>query len=428
MRSADSHDGNRIAALPPLPSPKDARARWDLPVFSSWLLFLAVMAKPLSDAFYQVTAVKYGYMLLLGCASVLCKYGQVFQGAAADPRNKALPGYIGLIMLYFIFLFILGATYGGSLEEIFKIISPFVFFVLVAYAADRWLLPALAIGAVLTVLVNAAMLPFDYGWVMWGSVRTFKGYYFFKTDLAYALSFSVLLYAIYTRYRITPMLALLMLVASVEVFLANSRLNYLNFLCVLLFIGIKQGWSLRSMLRFGLLFALLAIVVTLALVHDPTHLLGFNTSSEAAFTQGRNITWDHLIAAQKESSPLQWLFGRGQFADLALSAQWVGVEATLTSQAHDAHNEFLHMIFTQGITGCVFEIALWAMTFRMSSSPLMPRWARGTSAVALLLYLLQGMTAVMSSYATKTWPLVMVLLALRQISRTPDPAEPVRPA
>ena len=426
MRSADSDHGKRMVVAPSLPSANAAPARRNLPVFSSWLLLLTVIAKPLSDAFYQVTAVKYGYMLLLGCAALLGKYGQVFQGTTADPRNKALPVYIGLILLYFVFLSVLGLIAGGSLEEIFKIISPFVFFLLVAYAADRWLVPALAIGAALTVLVNAAMLPFDAGWVIWGTVRTFKGYYFFKTDLAYALSYSVLLYALYTQYKITPLLSLLTLFASIEVFLANSRLNYLNFLCVILFIGVKQARSRRALRRFALLVTLLAIAVTLALVHDPAHLLGFNFSNEAAFTQGRSITWTHLIAAQRESSALQWFFGHGPFADLALSARWAGVDATLTGQAYNAHNEFLHMIYTQGAIGCALAIALWVMTFRLSCSRLMPRWARGTGAVALLLYLLQGMTAVTSSFATKTWPLVMVLLALRQISREPGAAQATR--
>lgn len=385
-----------------------------MPVFSSWPLLFLVMAKPLTDAFYEEAVVKYGYMFLLGFASLFAKYGQIFQGAKPDPRNKSLFAYIWLITLYFFFHFGLAIAYGGSLSEIFKIVSPFVFFVLVAYAADRWLVYALAGGAVLTIVINAAMLPFDYGWVMWGSVRTFKGYYFFKTDLAYALSFSVLLYAFYARNSITPMLALLTLIAAVEVILANSRLNYLTFLCVVIFIAVKQGVSLRSILRFGLLFGLLALVVVL--LYDPTKLLGFDISNEAAFTQGRSVTWRNLLDAQGDSSLLQWLFGRGPYADLILSADLKGIGET----AHNAHNEVLHLLFTQGIFGSALYIALWVKTYRMSHSPNMPAWTRGTAAMALLLFMLQGMTAVVSSFATKTWPLVMVLLALRSLGYSDD--------
>jgi hypothetical protein len=414
----DSHafsGGNSTQiGLPISMPPSVVRRQLDLPPFSSLPLLLLVMFKPLTDAFYEVEAVKYGYILLLGCASLFAKSGQVFQGATADPRNKSLLAYIWLIAMYFIFQFGLVLVYGGNLSEIFKIVSPFVFFLLVAYAADRWLIYALAGGAVLTIVVNAAMLPFDFGWVNWGSVKTFKGYYYFKTDLAYALCFSVLLYAFHSRNSITPVLASLMLIAAVEVVLANSRLNYLSFLCVALFIAVKEGVSLRSIIRYGLLFGFLAVVAMN--LYDPTKLLGFDTTNEAAFTQGRSVTWERLFNAQANSSPLEWLFGRGAFADLILSQ-----EATRgTQEAHNAHNEILHLLFTQGIFGTIFYFILWVRTFRMSHVPNMPSWARGTGAVALFLFVLQSMTAVLSSFATKTWPLVMVLLALRGMSSAED--------
>ncbi len=406
-----SNTGKAILANPPiaLPTLHIPSQKWDMPPFSSWLLLFMVLAKPLADAFYEVSAVKYGYMLLLGFASLFAKYGQVFQRAKPDPRNESLLALIWLIILYFFSQFGLAITYGGSLQEIFKIISPFVFFVLVAYAADRWMIYALAAMAVLTIVINAALLPFDYGWVTWGSVKTFKGYYFFKTDLAYALCFSLLLYAFYARNSISPILAILTLIAAVEVILSNSRLNYLSFFFVVVFLAVKEGMSLRTIIRYGLLFGLLALVVVL--VYDPTKLLGFDTSNKEAFTQGRTVTWGHLLDAQADSSLLQWMFGRGAYADLILSADFAGIGET----AHNAHNEILHLLFTQGILGSALYIAIWVKTFRMSYSPNMPAWARGTGAMALMLFMLQGMTTVVSSFATKTWPLIMVLLALRSL-------------
>jgi len=404
--------------LPILPlSPATSNKR-DLPPFSSVPLLFLVMVKPLTDAFYEVEAVKYGYILLLIFASIFAKIGHTFSGTPTDPRNKSLFAYIWLIALYFAFLFGQAITYGGTLSEIFKIVSPFVFFALVIYGADRWLIYALAAGAVLTIVVNAGFLPFGFGWVTWGSVKTFKGYYFFKTDLAYALSFSVLIYAFYARNSITPMLAVLMLIAAVEVILANSRLNYLTFICVAIFIAAKEGVSLRSMVRYGLLFTVLGAVVVL--LYDPTKFLGFDTSNEAGFTQGRNVTWGHLFEALANYSPLEWLFGRGAYADLIVSME----NSSIGQMAHNAHNEYLHTLITQGILGSVLYILLWLRTFRMSDIPDMPGWARGTGAMALFLFLLQGMTAVVSSFATKTWPLVMVLLALRSLLNANDLNKP----
>lgn len=399
--SRNSIQVRRLISLPPFPA---KRGKFDRPPFSSFPLLFMVMVKPLTDAFYEVEVVKYAYMLLLALASLFARCGHESQRYEADPRNKSLLAYIYLIALYFCFQFGLATIYGGSWTEIFKVISPFVFFLLVAYSADRWLIYALATGAALTIVINAALLPFDFGWVMWGSVKTFKGYYFFKTDLAYSLCFAVLIYAFYARNSVTPVWALLTLLAAAEVILANSRLNYLSFLCVVIFIAVKEGISLRSIFRYSLLFWLLASAIVF--LYDPTKLLGFDATNEEAFTQGRNVIWRHLLAALADYSPPEWLFGRGPGSDSVFSAE-------LTGAGNNAHNEILHSLYTQGLFGSALYIVLWLKMFRISNSPEMPQWARGTGALALLLFLLQGMTTVMSSYATKTWPLVMVLLAMR---------------
>ena len=411
---SNSGSASRVGRITSCPSSLPGRKKWNWPPFSSFPLLFLVMAKPLTDAFYEVEAVKYGYMLLLLCASLFAKYGQVIQGYPADPRNKSLLAYIFMIALYFYYQFGLAITYGGSLSEIFKLISPFVFFVLMAYAADRWLVYALAIGAAMTIVINAAFLPFDFGWVYWGDIRTFKGYYFFKTDLAYSLCFAVLLYAFYKRNKITPDLALLILIAAAEVVLANSRLNYLSFLLVVIFLALKEGFTVRSIISYSFLLGVLGVVV--ALLYDPKKLLGFDTTNEAAFTQGRSVTWDHLAASLMDFAPVDWLFGKGAFADLLLSADINGPGQI----AHNAHNEILHLIYTQGFIGTVFYFSLWYMMFKMSHTSNMPKWARGTDSLALSLYILQGMTAVLSSFATKTWPLVMVLLAVRGLRNVAD--------
>jgi len=387
-----------------------ASGKREWPPFSSMPLLFLVMVKPLTDAFYEVEAVKYVYILLLIFAAFFAKFGLILQRAPVDPRNKSLFGYIWLIIFYFLFHFGLSLFYLGSMSEVFKIISPFVFFVLVAFAADRWLIYAMAAGAVLAIVINGALFPFDFAWATWGSVRTFKGYYFFKTDLAYALCFSVLLVAIFMKNKITPVLAGLILLAAGEVILANSRLNYLSFLLLAIFLAVKEGVSLRSVIRYGLLFGLLAVIVLV--LYDPTKFLGFDASNEAAFTQGRSVTWGHLIDELAGYKPIEWLFGRGVFADLILSFQLTAAG----SAAHNAHNEVLHMLFTEGIFGSIFYILLWVRMFRMSLSKDLPAWARGTGAIALTLFLLQSLTAIVSSFATKTWPLVMVLLALRGLT------------
>lgn len=379
--------------------------RW--PPFSSWLLLMLVVAKPLSDALYEIEAVKYLYIVLLAGGAFLARVGHAFRGTPVDARNRYLAAYIFLTAGYFYYLFGLMLTYGGSLSGIFKIVSPFAFFVLVAFANDRWLIHALVLAAVLTIVVNAALLPFDFGWVQWGSVRTFKGYYYFKTDLAYALVFSLLIVAFYLKNRITSLLAFLMLLVAVQVVFANSRLNYLTLLCVLFFLAIKQGFKARLLLIYAALATAVGAIAFLMI--DPSQLLGFDFSNMGSFSQGRNEIWAGLWAGMKQFALSDWLFGRGYFGDSALLAD----NSAAGTNIHNAHNELLYLVTTQGFVGLCVYAGLWFGMYHMCRAADAPPWARGTLAVAIVIFLFQGLTANTSPFATKTWPLVMVFLAVR---------------
>ena len=387
------------------------------PPFSSWLLLALIVAKPLSDALYEIDAVKYLYIMLLAAGALLARVGHAFGRDGADSRNRQLVAYVFLLVGYFYYLFGGALVHGGSLSAIFKIVSPFAFFALVAFANDRWLIHALAAAAVLAIVVNAALLPFDFGWTQWGSARTFKGYYFFKTDLAYALVFSLLVAAFYFRNRITPLLGVLMLLTAVQVVFANSRLNYVTLLCVFLFLGIKQGLGVRLLLGYGALVAVLAGVVMVAV--DPSQLLGFDTSDMRSFSQGRSDIWASLWAGIQNFTAREWLFGQGFFADSRLVAEY----SRAGQDIHNAHNELLHLLATQGIVGLCVYIGLWVWMYRMCRPRQMPAWARGTLLTAVLVFAFQGVTTVMSPFATKTWPLVMVFLAVRCVDFSPRGAD-----
>ena len=314
-----------------------ASANDNSPPFSLWPLLLVIIAKPLADAFYETNAVKYGYMLALFYTAYFARCGHALNRTRGEASGDGVLGFVGLVAVYFYFLFGLGISFGGSLQQMFKIVSPFIFFALVAFAAGRHMGPALAIGAALLIVANAALIPFDFGWKTWGGVKTFKGIYYFKTDLAYALTLSVLMLAIHFRFAARPLLLATMALAALQVVLANSRLNYLAYALVLAFIAVQGGMSLRNLVRYGLLTAALAAIV--AYTYGANKMLGFDVGNLGAFMQGRNQIWYHLFDSLLGFSPLQWLFGKGMYADILLSA-----EKTNIYLAHNAHNEFLHLI------------------------------------------------------------------------------------
>jgi len=287
----------------------------------------------------------------------------------------------------------------------------------VVAAADESLPFAIAIGAVLNIVANAALLPFDYGWIYWGGPRTFKGFYLFKTDLAYSVTTSLLIFAAWNRFRLNPAYVILALIVVVEVVLANSRMNYVTLAIVLAFVAIKNGAKPMTLLIYG---AFLAIVLGVAfLLYDSTKL-GFDTSNMEGFTQGRDKVIGILLKYGLASyTASEWLFGRGLYADMMIFMESVGSGAVF-----GAHNEYLYLVITQGVVGMGLNVTAWLLLLKISRSAGPRQWASGLAGVAFLIYMVQGATTTMSVFALKTWP-VATVLALIFLSEDRDEPKPV---
>lgn len=390
-----------------------------LPTFFAIPIFLALALKSGVDAFFEVNVVKYLYFFLLVFGVFFLRTGRGFerqpQRTQADNQQSVLWVYV---MLYFSFLTLLMILKNGSPQMILKIVSPFIFFGLLVAAKDKSLPFAIALGAALNILVNAALIPFDFGWTYWGGVRTFKGFYMFKTDLSYSLATSVLIYAAWNRYKPTPDLLILALVSVAMVVLANSRANYLTMLIVLAFIAYKNGARPAVLAGYAVFLGVVAGLVVF--LYDPNKYLGFDTSNVGSFTQGRDRILEVLLRYGLATyGPLELLFGRGLYADLLIY-----MENVSDGVPHGAHNDYLYQLTTQGIFGLVMNFTGWYLVWRIANSAGPRRWARGLAFVSFLMYLVQGMTMTVSLFALKTWPLATVLLL---IYVSPDEAEVAEP-
>jgi hypothetical protein len=381
-------------------------ANMALPRFYAMPIFAALALKSGVDAFYESNGVKYLYFMFLLFGVFLLRTGKGFERS----KLKSEGSYQSMLWLvcaaYFSFLTLLMFQEGGSPQMVFKIVSPFIFFGLVVAAKEDTLPFAMAVGAVLNIVGNAALMPFDYGWIYWGAVHTFKGFYLFKTDLAYSVASSLLVYAAWVRFKVTPMYVVLATLCVIEVVLANSRMNYITLLIVLVFIAVKNGTRWTSLLGYGAFFGVLAGVAML--LYDPSKVLGFDTSNMESFTQGRDrivsVLWKYGLSTY---SPLELLFGRGLFADLIIY-----MENVSDGEAYGAHNDYLFQVMTQGITGPILNILGWWLVYKIANSAGRREWATGLAAVGFLLYLTQGFTTTTSLYALKTWPLATVLLMI----------------
>ena len=389
-----------------------------LPSFFAIPMFLALALKSGVDAAFEVNAVKYLYFSLLLFGVFFLRTGRGFsRQKGLVPPSIMQPTLWIYVVVYFTFLVMVMILLNGNPQQIFKIVSPFFFFGLMLAAADKSLPFALALGAALNILGNAALLPFEYGWTYWGGIHTFKGFYLFKTDLSYSLATSLLIYAAWRRYKPTPDLLVLALLASVMVVLANSRMNYLTLALVLVFIAFKNGARPAVLAGYA---AFLGVIAAVAMfIYDPSKYLGFDLDDMGSLTQGRDRIFEVLIRYGLATyGPLELLFGRGLYADFVLYAENVS-----DGVVHGAHNDYLFQLVSQGIFGLAMNLGGWYLLYRIAFSAGSRRWASGLAFVAFSLYFIQGMTMTVSLFALKTWPLATVLLL---IFVSPDEPEDVK--
>lgn len=386
-----------------------------LPSFFAIPIFLAVALKSGVDAFFEVNIVKYLYFFVLVFGVFFLRTAHGFSRQTVRQGVNNLQSVLWVyVMLYFTFLVLLMMLKNGTPQMIFKIVSPFVFFGLLVAAYDKSLPFALALGAVLNVVANAALLPFDFGWTYWGGIRTFKGFYMFKTDLSYSLAASVLIYAAWNRYKPTPEFLMLALVSVVMVVLSNSRANFATMALVLAFIAYKNGTRPLVLMGYA---AFLGIVAAVAMfIYDPSKYLGFDLTDMGSFTQGRDRILEVLIRYGLATyGPLELLFGRGLYADLLIY-----MENVSDGVPHGAHNDYFYQLITQGMFGLAMNLFGWYLVYRIATSNGPRRWAKGLALVAFGMYFIQGLTMTVSLFALKTWPLAMIMML---IYSSPDEPE-----
>jgi len=389
--------------------------------FSELVLLVVIAAKPAMDALYAVPIAKYVYMFALIWAAFLAYAGK--SDAAIRGRSVAQvserEGSLQILfwtLTYASLLYLPATRYGISIHEIFKIVSPFILYLLVRGNVTAHLRYAILALALMVIFANALLLPFDFGWVRWGSVRTFKGFYYFKTDLAYSVVTSLLLIGIFFDFRMRPLFVLAILVAAVEVVLSNARLNYLLFVLFLAFLFWRNGVSLARLAGSA------AVVITVAtigviLYDSVTYLSPLDLTDINRFTQGRDKIWNVLVnEGLLKASWADLLFGQGMWFDWDIINEY-GYGFKLT---FDAHNELIHLLLTQGILGLLLYIWLYVCLTRDTLRRARMPGAPPVALFAIALLALQGLTSIVSSFASKTWPVVLVFLMMQSVQKASE--------
>lgn len=388
----------------------------DVP-FSMNVLIMVFVLKPIFDLFFFIDALKYLYMGLLFLSGAFAFFGSVRPYAFSSASKMGMNSHSNysvifflLFSLYVLFLFSIGMYTkldSNAISEIIKIISPFITVGIMVVCSKYDIRKKIATFLAIVVLVNFISLPFGFSWVMWGSVKTFKGFYYFKMDLAFSLLNCLVIYYFSTDRFFNKRFISLSLMVVVMIVLSNSRLNYLLLFLFFSYVAFVQGISLRSLVRIAILVAVIGLLVMF--LYNPDKFISpFDVSNMDSFTQGRNHIWALIIdRGLLDADFFELLFGQGLFSDLELSNAYARSVAV-----HDAHNELLHLLMTQGVVGLFIYVALWFISVKYMLQNKVETGCGDKLFISMifLFFVIQGVTAVISPFYLKTWWLVCCLV------------------
>uniref|UniRef100_A0AB33IYX9 O-antigen ligase family protein n=1 Tax=Prevotella sp. GTC17254 TaxID=3236794 RepID=A0AB33IYX9_9BACT len=210
------------------------------------------------------------------------------------------------------------------------------------------------------------------GFQEWGGVNTFTGLYFFKTDLAAALSQCLLVFLFKEKRGYTKIEVLTIGVCAIFILLANARIYYLVLVVFFVFAymhqrEIKTGRIVKISPRFialillsvGLLIVSMSYVATNTKLGEEYLLINLNDEGgllSAGNTQGRSVTWANILMFFNNQPLITRFFGY----DLVSDANVGGI-------GFNAHSLYIKLLFSLGYFGCfVFFMLVWAVIMNLN--------------------------------------------------------------
>lgn len=321
------------------------------------MIELAIATRFLVDFFWAekvlslLHTIAFAYILLL---MALQRRGRPSKVSAADFS-------VGLLAVFIVQSFLREATADTAIE-LSKFLAYCLFYVFGRIVPSngqymRWL-SHLSFAAICALAASAFI---GWGYVQWGSVNTFAGGYFFKTDAA--LACLVFLTMVNVEFRSRLILAAALVMAAYVVFSTNARIALPLVLAVPICCRYLTGASRRGK-RMGRLFVIIGIslgsgaLIAAALTVIAPDLLGFDIANpfSEGNTQGRSVIWAALMQAFLDSSTTTQLFGAGLSADQSATAIFSATERLASTRAH---NSFLYLLLSIGVLGSV--AFLWVL-------------------------------------------------------------------
>lgn len=283
----------------------------------------------------------------------------------------------------------------------------------------------LSISYVIPVFFYLFFLITGKGYIYWGSVKTFVGPYYYKTDLAIAVILSVIFLRKVLFFSNNKLLLFLtrlyiFVLAPIFILLANSRAMTVIYgiFFIILFIESAQykprkqynkrrklGYKLK---RNILIFTSIIIVAGGYIIYtkefQSSNSLSISLNKDKIFslenTQGRSGIWTTITENFYKSDFQNIMFGH-----------YINKEYELNTYSHqDAHNTYLKILVTTGFFGLTFYILFNLFIFRRirflykrSSDSESSRFIINSILMVTTFFILSGLTQSNIIYTQSSW-------------------------
>lgn len=355
-------------------------------------MYVIIFLKPIVDMFYQYKLLDYVLMSIV----VLC-LPLVIRKIKVITVIDILVASIALI-----YTFTLLRTMIGGFAYI-KVISGLLMYFLgrgSIYKLEQCK-SSLVLASIIVIGVNAIIFVMGEGFTSWGASTTFKGLYFYKTDLGIAMIQAAAAILFFGSIKRELKFALISM-SGLLVLFSNSRASIIIFVCIMYFYylfnreqkSVNKTTSVSLRVVLGSLFAVTIAIMMVVKLQTLTmfadfHFLGFSDiSNVASNTQGRNLIWFQIWESFKSNPIFNQIFG----VDLS-SDNWNGYES---------HNSYLKILYNTGYLGLTLFVT-FVFKYSTKLNYLRDRELFYFNLSALAIFLIQSISQSSIAFTQMTW-------------------------
>lgn len=308
------------------------------------MLTILLLLRFLADYFWSVKAISVVHAIV-AAGVLLLMFRRKLVG-----RLTALDGVVLLFAIWV--LFVLVVNPGGGYVDFLKLLSIPLFYFLGRFSYGYYIHGKVLFWISIVCLVVFFVAVFmGYGYQYWGSIETFTGGYFFKTDLALAVLIFTALIFVYSESR-SRVLWLVFFMSAYVIWASNARIAFAGLGVTLFFYAQSRGYLRFGVKNFLIITCLGCLFLVLLMSADWTDssvlLVDFSDFFGEKNLQGRNWIWVALIEAYGDYPILKKIVGGGFDADIVATNQY---SLAFALDGSRAHNSFLYLLLALGLVG-----------------------------------------------------------------------------